>query len=147
MRNFLSTFSIILVFIFITANSCKSANSQDDSTLPKDIAERPADENSKKYDQALLDEMRTEIESVIAKEKCSKSSEWTFEAMGSKACGGPVKYIAYPKKIKDVVTPKISNYTQKMSDFNKKYDIVSDCMMIVEPTGVRCESGNAVFIY
>lgn len=146
MRNFFSIFLIILAFVTM-ANSCKSANSQDDSTLPKDISERPADENSEKYDQALLDEMRTEIESAIAKEKCSKSSEWTFAPMGSKACGGPVRYIAYPKKMQDVIAPKISDYTQKMSDFNNKYNIVSDCMLAAEPTGVRCENGNAVFIY
>lgn len=142
---FITTFlSIFLLAIFV---SCKSTSNLDDSTLPKDISERPSDENSKKYDEALLDELRNDIESIISKENCTKSSEWTFSAMGSKACGGPTKYIAYPRKLENIIKPKISNYTQKMSEYNKKYNITSDCMMTAEPTGVRCDNGNAVLTY
>ncbi len=142
---FTATFlSIFLLAIFV---SCKSTSNLDDSTLPKDISERPSDENSKKYDEALLDELRNDIESIISKDNCTKSSEWTFSAMGSKACGGATKYIAYPRKLENTIKPKISNYTQKMSEYNKKYNITSDCMMTTEPTGVRCDNGNAVLIY
>lgn len=67
--------------------------------------------------------------------------------MGAKACGGPVSYIAYPKKIEVSILRKIENYTQTMSEFNKKYGITSDCMMAAEPTGVKCQAEKAVLVY
>lgn len=130
----------------ISLSSCKSANS-DTSTLPKDISERPADENSQKYDEAALEKIKSAIESEIAKEGCTRNADWTFAPIGSKSCGGPTGYIAYPKKIETTILPKIESYTQKMSEFNKKYNISSDCMMAAEPTSVRCENGKGVLVY
>ncbi|MEG1667640.1 hypothetical protein [Chryseobacterium sp.] len=146
MKNSLIKFSAIALISAFTITSCTSANSAD-TNLPKDISERPADESSKKYDEANLDKLKSIIESEIAKEKCTVASEWTFAPMGAKACGGPVSYIAYPKKIEASILRKIENYTQTMSDFNKKYGITSDCMMIAEPTGLRCQGEKAVLVY
>lgn len=146
MKNSLIKFSAIALISAFTVTSCTSANSAD-TNLPKDISERPADESSKKYDEANLDKLKSIIESEIAKEKCTAASEWTFAPMGAKACGGPVSYIAYPKKLETSILRKIENYTQTMSDFNKKYGITSDCMMIAEPTGLRCQGEKAVLVY
>lgn len=146
MKNSLIKFSAIALISAFTITSCASANSAD-TNLPKDISERPADESSKKYDEANLDKLKSIIESEIAKEKCTAASEWTFAPMGAKACGGPVSYIAYPKKLETSILRKIENYTQTMSDFNKKYGITSDCMMIAEPTGLRCQGEKAVLVY
>lgn len=146
MKNSLIKFSAIALISAFTITSCASTNSAD-TNLPKDISERPADESSKKYDEANLDKLKSIIESEIAKEKCTAASEWTFTPMGAKACGGPVSYIAYPKKIEASILRKIENYTQTMSDFNKKYGITSDCMMIAEPTGLRCQGEKAVLVY
>jgi len=147
MKNSLIKFSAIVLISAFTISSCASSNSGDSTNLPKDISERPADESSKKYDEANLDKLKSIIESEIAKEKCTAASEWTFAPMGSKACGGPVSYIAYPKKLEVSVLRKIEHYTQTMSEFNKKYNITSDCMMIAEPTGLRCQGEKAVLIY
>jgi len=130
----------------LTIVSCKTAGN-DTSNLPKDIAERPADENSQKYDEAALDKIKSGIESEIAKEKCTSAADWAFSPIGSKACGGPVSYIAYPKKNEAAILPKIEEYTEKMSQFNKKYSIVSDCMMAAEPTSIKCDNGKAVLVY
>ena len=56
--------------------SCSSTKTPE-ANLPKDISERPTDENSQKYDQAQLDKMRTSIESEISKEKCGKKCSVT----------------------------------------------------------------------
>lgn len=147
MKNSIIKYSTIALISAFTISSCASSNSGNSTNLPIDIADRPADESSKKYDEANLDKLKSIIESEIAKEKCTAASEWTFAPMGSKACGGPVSYIAYPKKLETSVLRKIEHYTQTMSDFNKKYGITSDCMMAAEPTGVRCQAEKAVLIY
>lgn len=147
MKNSIIKYSALVLISALTMSSCASSKSTDSSNLPIDISERPADESSKKYDEANLDKLKSIIESEIAKEKCTSASDWAFAPMGSKACGGPVSYIAYPKKLETSILRKIENYTQTMSEFNKKYGITSDCMMIAEPSGLRCQSEKAVLIY
>lgn len=146
MKNQLLKISVITFCLSLFAVSCKTVVN-DDSNLPKDISERPADENSQKYDQARLEKIESTIEEEIAKEECTNAADWTFSPMGSKACGGPVSYIAYPKKIESTLLPKIEFYKNAMSEYNKKYNITSDCMMPAEPTGVKCENGKAVLVY
>ncbi|AZB27952.1 hypothetical protein [Chryseobacterium balustinum] len=147
MKNSIIKYSALVLISAFTMSSCASSNSGNTTNLPIDIADRPADESSKKYDEANLDKLKSIIESEIAKEKCTSASDWAFAPMGSKACGGPVSYIAYPKKLEASILRKIENYTQTMSEFNKKYGITSDCMMIAEPSGIRCQGEKAVLIY
>lgn len=147
MKNQITKVPLIFLLISIIFTSCKSSAANDTSNLPVDISERPANESSQKYDEAALDKLKSTIDSEIAKEKCTKSSDWTFSPIGAKACGGPVTYIAYPKKSEAEILPMIENYTQKMSDFNKKYNITSDCMMAAEPTSVKCDNGKAILVY
>lgn len=146
MKNQLLKISAILFCLSLFAVSCKTVVN-DEANLPKDISERPADENSQKYDQARLDKIKSSIEEDIAKEECTNTADWTFSPIGSKACGGPISYIAYPKKIESTLLPKIELYKNVMSEYNKKYNITSDCMMAAEPTSVKCENGKAVLVY
>lgn len=138
----------LVLLSFFALNSCK-AKVDSNTNLPKDIAERPADENSQKYDQAQLDKLRAEIEAEISKEKCTDATtnEWKPAPMGSKACGGPKSYIAYPAKLEAQILPKIENYNKKESEFNKKYNITSDCSLVGEPVGIRCINGKAEVVY
>lgn len=133
-----------LCIVLFTA-SCSSVKNTD-ATLPKDISERPADENSQKYDQAQLDKLKASIESEISKEKCTDAAEWTFAPMGAKGCGGPQLYIAYPKKMEATILPKINDYTEKVKAFNQKYSTVSDCMMVMPPTSIKCVNGKAELV-
>ncbi len=128
--------------IFTSCGTAKKAR----ENLPVDIADRPADENSQKYDQAQLDKIKASIESEIAREKCTNANEWTFAPMGAKSCGGPQLYIAYPKKSEEIILKKINDYTEKVKAFNQKYGIMSDCMMINPPTGIKCVNGKAELI-
>lgn len=137
----------VFLFATLTVISCKSAQNNDPSEMPKDISERPADESSQKYDEAQLDKLKASIESMVNKEKCTNAADWAFSPLGTKACGGPVSYIAYPKKNESTILPKIEEYTQKTAEFNKKYNITSDCILAAEPTGVKCQSEKAVLIY
>lgn len=143
-KNFIYTPLLVLcaTLTMISCNTSKNAN----TNLPKDISERPADEDSQKYEQAQLDKLKASIESETSKEKCTAASEWTFAPMGAKACGGPQQYIAYPKKIEATILPRIEEYTQKVRAFNEKYNITSDCMMVMPPTSVKCINGKAQLI-
>ncbi|CAD7810333.1 hypothetical protein CHRY9390_02161 [Chryseobacterium aquaeductus] len=147
MQNWLIKFPAIVLVASLTIVSCKSAQSNDPADMPKDISERPVDENSQKYDEAQLDKMKEAIESFVDKEKCNDPAGWAFSPIGTKACGGPVSYIPYPKKNEEYILTKIEEYTAKMSEFNKKYSITSDCMLAAEPKGVKCQSEKAVLIY
>lgn len=138
-------FPFIALFMTLIITSCSSTKNTD-TNLPKDIAERPADESSQKYDEAQLDKLKASIESEISKEKCTDANEWTFAPMGAKACGGPQLYIAYPKKIEATILPKINDYTEKVKAFNQKYNIMSDCMMVMPPTSIKCVNGKAELI-
>ncbi len=143
-KNFIYTPLLVLctLFALVSCNTSKNIN----TNLPKDISERPADEDSQKYEQAQLDKLKASIESEASREKCTSASEWTFAPMGAKACGGPQQYIAYPKKIETTILPRIEEYTQKVKAFNEKYNIISDCMMVMPPTSVKCINGKAQLI-
>ncbi|WP_223560166.1 hypothetical protein [Chryseobacterium lathyri] len=143
-KNFIYTplLALCTMFNLVSCNTSKNAN----TNLPKDISERPADEDSQKYEQAQLDKLKASIQSEVSKEKCTAASEWTFAPMGAKACGGPQQYIAYPKKIETIILPRIEEYTQKVKAFNEKYNITSDCMMVMPPTSVKCINGKAQLI-
>ncbi|KMQ65757.1 hypothetical protein ACM46_07805 [Chryseobacterium angstadtii] len=145
MKKFFIHIPLLALCTTLTLVSCNTSKNVN-TNLPKDISERPADEDSQKYEQAQLDKLKASIESQASKEKCSNASEWTFAPMGAKACGGPQQYIAYPKEIETSILPRIEQYTQKVKAFNEKYNITSDCMMVAPPTSVKCIGGKPQLI-
>ncbi|ASW76007.1 hypothetical protein IQ37_14030 [Chryseobacterium piperi] len=137
--------SVITLCLTLTLASCGTKNVTDN--LPKDIAERPVDENSKKYDEVQLEKIKAIIVSEINKEKCTNADDWMAAPLGSKACGGPKSYIAYPKKLEAEILPEIEDYNKKESEFNTKYGITSDCSVIEEPQKIKCSNGKAELVY
>lgn len=145
MLKHIACISTFLLGFSLLSVSCGSAKDVD-ANLPKDISERPVNESSQRYEQAQLDQLKASIESEAAKEKCTNASEWAFAPMGAKACGGPQLYIAYPKKMEPEILSRIDDYTEKVKAFNQKYGVISDCMMINQPTAIKCISGKAELI-
>lgn len=145
MKKFLLHIPVIVLCTTLTLVSCNSTKNLD-TNLPIDIANRPVDEDSQKYDQAQLDKLKASIESEAKGEECTNGSDWTFAAMGVKSCGGPQQYIAYPIKIETSILPRINEYTDKIRIFNEKYNITSDCMVIPPPSYVKCIKGEARLI-
>jgi len=122
---------IVLVVFLSTLTSC-----QDNETLSQD--------------QAALDlqDMFTEIESMVNTISCDNSDDWTFIGYGSKPCGGFVGYIAYPLFIDtQLFIEKIDAHKQAQEDFNQKWQIYSDCSLPNQPTEVLCDNGVPKFIY
>lgn len=135
---YIPTLVLCTTFLLFSCNTSKNLN----TNLPVDIADRPIDEDSQKYDQAQLDKLKASIESEVSGLECKDADEWAFTPMGTKACGGPSQYIAYPKKIETTFLPRVNDYTEKVRVFNEKYNIVSDCMMIMPPSSLKCVKGK-----
>ncbi|MET3035461.1 hypothetical protein ABXT08_05135 [Chryseobacterium sp. NRRL B-14859] len=137
MKKFFLHIPAIVLCSTLSLVSCTTSKNLN-TNLPVDIADRPADEDSQKYDQAQLDILKASIESEVSGEKCTDSNDWAFVAMGVKPCGGPQQYIAYPKKIESSILPRINEYTDKVRIFNEKYNITSDCTVVPVPTSLKC---------
>ena len=96
-------------------------------------------------DQGLV-ELEREIIALSESIACTNSAEWKFTPMGSKACGGPVRYIAYHQSVEREFLALVDRFTVEQQAFNLKNNIVSDCMLVVAPRAVTCEGGKPVFV-
>lgn len=86
--------------------------------------------------------------SMVNSTLCTNPAEWTFTAIGSKACGGPTGYIAYSLKINvPEFLKKVENYTNAQNEYNKKWGIISTCEIMNPPSGVDCVNGKPTLIY
>lgn len=103
---------------------------------------------SPEAESLLLEKLYREIDSLAALSPCTDSEEWRFTAIGEKACGGPAGYIAYAVK-SDTASflNKVENYTNFQRAYNQKWDVVSDCMLLVPPSRVVCEAGKPKLIW
>jgi hypothetical protein len=123
---YLSVF--LLMFL---AFGCESVDSENPVVYPSD-----------------MQEVYKEMVALSESETCSDSEEWIFTAYGSKACGGPIGYIAYSKKIdQNYFLGLVDRFTELQADYNRKTGAVSDCALAVRPTRVTCENGKPKFIY
>ena len=84
---------------------------------------------------------------LISSYSCNNASDWDFTAYGSKACGGPQGYIAYPKEIEAAFLQKVKAYTEAERAYNLKWEIISTCDVTREPIGVECLNGYPVLKY
>jgi len=139
---------MFLSLISIATLSCKPVNTVEN--LPKPLPERPKDnpENGSltAEESKEMDELKAEITALANSEKCTNSADWKTVGLGVKACGGPVSYIAYSNKIEEkTFLEKVDLYNQKSSEYNKKYNLVSDCMLVTQPENIGCENEKPVF--
>jgi hypothetical protein len=93
-----------------------------------------------------LVELEKEIITLSESVTCTNSNEWKFTAMGSKACGGPVRYIAYHQSVEKQFLQLVDLFTQQQKEYNLKNGVVSDCRFIMEPRAVTCEGGKPVLV-
>lgn len=134
----------LAVFSLSACNSKKALENSED--LPKDIALKPENNLSQQQDKDRLTLVIKKIDSLAQSQTCSDAADFTFTAIGAKPCGGPSSYIAYPKKLESEILPEIQKFTAMQSEFNKKYNLMSDCSMVPEPTGINCVEGKAVLV-
>lgn len=123
---------LTLIFSLILSNTCS------------DTSEESTQQEEAEHLQALLAEIKDMAKSVA----CEDASIWEFTAYGSKACGGPIGYIAYANTIDNqLFLEKVAAHKAAEDAYNQKWGIASDCMLAAEPSDVTCENGEAVLVY
>ncbi|MCF2874855.1 MULTISPECIES: hypothetical protein [unclassified Tenacibaculum] len=110
------------------------------------VVRRTLTDQEKDYQKLMI--LFSEIETLARSVSCTDSNDWSFIGYGAKACGGFQGYIAYSNKI-DVSTflEKVAAYTKKEDEYNKKWNIVSNCSIPSKPSEVNCVNGFPVFKY
>ncbi len=77
--------------------------------------------------------------------KCSSDADCAALPMGSKPCGGPWKYVLYSKKNAKVakLQKKLDEYNTLDQKVNAANQMVSDCMMTMEPV-LKCSNSMCI---
>jgi hypothetical protein len=104
-------------------------------------------EEGKQYQLDEIEQLEQEIIALSESVSCTNSSQWEFTAMGSKACGGPTRYIAFHQSVSDEFLDLVSQFTRLQEEYNLRYHVVSDCMLVAPPRSVTCEAGKPVLVY
>lgn len=108
------------------------------------------DSSTKEEEMQNLTNMYNEIidASMANSTPCTNASEWSFTAIGSKACGGPTGFIPYSLKINTAgFLKKVEDYTNKQAAYNEKWKIMSTCEAAQQPSGVDCAAGKPILVY
>ncbi len=90
---------------------------------------------------------QTEIIQLSESVKCTNATEWKFTPMGSKACGGPARYIAYHQSVEREFLDLVERFTALQKAYNEQNNVLSDCMLVGPPRSVQCEANKAVLVY
>lgn len=90
---------------------------------------------------------QTEIIRLSESVACTNASEWKFTPMGSKACGGPTRYIAYHQSIERNFLDLVERFTALQKAYNEQNNVLSDCMLVGPPRTIQCEGNKAVLVY
>jgi hypothetical protein len=94
-----------------------------------------------------LIELEREIIALSESVTCTNSAEWKFTPMGSKACGGPMRYIAYHQSLEKKFLELVDQYTIQQEEYNRRNNVVSDCMLALPPKSVTCEGGRPILTF
>jgi hypothetical protein len=94
-----------------------------------------------------LIELEKEIIALSESVTCTNSAEWKFTPIGSKACGGPLRYIAYHQSLEKEFLDLVDQYTVQQEEYNRRNNVVSDCMLALPPKSVTCEGGRPIFTF
>jgi len=99
-------------------------------------------------DTKALEVLANEINGLANQSICSDEFTCEYVGFGSKACGGFKSYLIYSNSIDTTeLLTKVKNYNEKEKEYNQKWGIISDCMLVMPPTSVECENGKCIAIY
>lgn len=86
-----------------------------------------------------------QITAEVGSARCDSTAQCKTLAIGSKACGGPERYIAYSTKQSDAtrLTRLASEDAAAKKAQNARSGMVSNCAMAMDP-GATCSAGRCV---
>ncbi|GGD13783.1 lipocalin-like domain-containing protein [Hyunsoonleella pacifica] len=104
--------------------------------------------SEQEQDYRILMSLFDDINELIDGIACENAEDWAFAPYGSKSCGGPQGYVAYPKSIDvEAFLEKVEIYTQAENEYNIKWSVFSTCDITPQPTAVVCENGFPILKY
>jgi len=104
-------------------------------------------EKNQEEDTQTIEEQFNSIEKLSEIKTCIDGSVWRYTAYGNKACGGPVGYIAYSKKVEKEFLDMVEQYTADQKAYNEKWGVASTCDVPPAPESVDCVDGLPVLVY
>lgn len=88
------------------------------------------------------------INALANQSTCGDNFTCKYIGLGEKACGGNKSYLLYSTSIDtDELEAMVIAYNKFEKEFNIKWEIISDCSLILPPTGTSCENGKCVAVY
>jgi len=105
------------------------------------------DDNDPDIPEFTLEQKNKEIIDYINSFSCSETAGCGFIAFGSKPCGGPKTYLLFSNGV-DIVKLKqmVATYNEMDQENNIKTGAISDCMLRLPPTEVKCVNGVCTII-
>ncbi len=104
-------------------------------------------EEQKESERLVLENEYKSIVALVSTTTCNDPLLWSFTAIGSKACGGPDGYIAFPKEIASSFVERVQKYNSEKENFNKRWSVISDCAYALPPSRVDCKDGKPELVY
>ncbi|HLV14489.1 MAG TPA: hypothetical protein VKY41_04865 [Xanthomarina sp.] len=124
---------IVSQLVFLSISNCSNADDKQNTCTEK---------------QALLNEKRARIRSFAEASICNETYECRFIAFGNKPCGGPWEYLVYTTSIDTLEFENlVSNFNILEAKYNQECGAISDCMMVMPPSGLECENNKCIPIY
>jgi hypothetical protein len=106
------------------------------------------DISGQETEKKALEALAKEIKILANTSICSSEFSCDFVGFGSKPCGGNWEYLIYSNSINVVdFLSKVNNYNELENKYNIKWEIISDCMLVMPPTGTTCENSKCVALY
>ena len=110
--------------------------------------EKKDDVTSIQQDQLELNRKYSSIMKYINLEDVGENISCQSLPIGSKACGGPQGYVAFPESInQEELGEMIEEYTQFERDYNEKWGITSDCSHVSPPIEVIVQNGKCKAVF
>lgn len=95
-----------------------------------------------------VEELAARIMGMTEGIACNDASDWAYTSFGSKPCGGPSGYIAYPNSIDRLAfLALVEEYRQATETYNQNWGLISDCAIMIAPKDIVCEAGKPVLVY
>ncbi len=122
--------SLSLIFLFAVSCSLEESTKNQDSDLK------------------ALTNLGNEINVLVETSVCTDETECAFIAFGTKPCGGPWGYLVYSNSIDtDDLIAKVERFNQMQNTYNLRYNITSDCSVVLPPDALICEDNKCKAVY
>ncbi|MCZ4225216.1 hypothetical protein [Pedobacter rhodius] len=121
-------------FIFLAFIGCK-----------ENIVIFPATKDAEEKElKALLNDIQAMADQI----SCDNPADWRIVPIGSKSCNGATNFIVYSAKINtSLFLQEVERYNQMQKAFNIKWQLISDCTIIMAPKSIECINGKPKLIY